>query len=122
MRIEAQGKYLQKIIEEQQKIGGALKASEAVPSVDDKDKPSQLKPMEPPEASTGPLSPRKKQKVGDAPKPDPKHGFINQWDGDMYGNDGVFGFNLEMEFKGQEEGGGSEQRAGLELEPVGASK
>ncbi|KAJ0028656.1 hypothetical protein Pint_35755 [Pistacia integerrima] len=36
IRIEAQGKYLEKIIEEQQKLGGALKAPKAVPSADDK--------------------------------------------------------------------------------------
>ena len=103
MRIEAQGKYLQKIIEEQQKLGGALKASEAAPPppplpplADDEQQPSQSKA--PPDASIGTSSPRKKQKVNDdgdvgmthgcnhplnPPKPDPKHGFIDGWDRDM---------------------------------------
>lgn len=144
MRIEAQGKYLQKIIEEQQKLGGALKASEAVPLVDDKQNPSQSKPL--PDASIGSSSPRKKQKVDDGmthgcnppldppkpdhgcnpplnpPKPDPKHGFIDRWDRDMYGNDGVFGFNLEIEFKEQEDGGSEQRAAPLELEPMCGSK
>lgn len=48
MRIEAQGKYLEKIIEEQQKLGGTVKASNAVTSADDKGKPSQSEP--PPDA------------------------------------------------------------------------
>lgn len=129
MRIEAQGKYLQKIIEEQQKLGGTLKASEAVPSADDKQKPSQSKQPQPPpdDPSIGTSSPRKKQKVDDrmTAKPDLKHGFIDRWERDMYENDGVFGFNLEVEFKEQEDDGGSEQRAVVaapELEPMCGSK
>lgn len=59
MRIEAQGKYLQKIIEEQQRIGSKLKATEAV----DKEKASESEASA--DASEGLLSPRKKQKRND---------------------------------------------------------
>lgn len=66
MRIEAQGKYLQKIIEEQQKLGSVLKVSEASQSADaeDIDKPSDSPST--PDASAHPPSPRKKQKLDDS--------------------------------------------------------
>jgi hypothetical protein len=129
MRIEAQGKYLQKIIEEQQKLGGALKASETLPlDEEDKQKPSESEP--PGDASAGPSSPRKKQKVDDvltdgfAPssvptKSDQKNDFVGQWDRDFYGSDAGFGLDLGTEFK---EGDGVAQRAALELGPLCGSK
>lgn len=128
MRIEAQGKYLQKIIEEQQKLGGALKASETLPlDEEDKQKPSESEP--PGDASAGPSSPRKKQKVDDVltdgfttsvpTKSDQKNDFVGQWDRDFYGSDAGFGLDLGTEFK---EGDGVAQRAALELGPLCGSK
>jgi len=129
MRIEAQGKYLQKIIEEQQKLGGALKASETLPlDEEDKQKPSKSEP--PGDASAGPSSPRKKQKVDDVltegfatasvpTKSDQKNDFVGPWDRDFYGSDAGFGLELGTEIK---EGDGVEQRAALELRPMCGSK
>jgi len=127
MRIEAQGKYLQKIIEEQQKLGGALKPSETLPLDDeDKQKPSESEP--PGDASAGPSSSRKKQKVDDvltdgfateATKGDQKNDFVGQWDRDFYGSDAGFGLDLGTEFK---EGDDVAQRAAVELGPICGSK
>ncbi|KAL0555137.1 hypothetical protein IC582_009074 [Cucumis melo] len=62
MRIEAQAKYLQKIIEEQQKLGGESKDSEVVPSAEDnKQKTCQSESYG--DVSAGPSSPRKKQRI-----------------------------------------------------------
>ncbi|KAI4348534.1 hypothetical protein L6164_009247 [Bauhinia variegata] len=65
MRIEAQSKYLQKIIEEQQKLGCTSSDSETVASKDNHD-PSQSEP--PVDVSAGTLSPLKKQKIDDGSK------------------------------------------------------
>lgn len=83
LRIEAQGKYLQKIIEEQQKLGGVLQASE------DKQKP----PNSPSTSQDAIRSPNKKARVGDlqlaptlngAPPPPPDSKAIQpQWDHDL---------------------------------------
>ncbi|ONH94579.1 hypothetical protein PRUPE_7G023300 [Prunus persica] len=129
MRIEAQGKYLQKIIEEQEKLGGVLKGSDALPSAEDKQKPSQLETAG--DASATPSSPRKKQRVDDGlpdgcttsnvpPKADQKNEFVGQWDRDLYGSDGGFGFNLQREFK--ERDGDAAQKAPMELDPLCGSK
>lgn len=66
MRIEAQGKYLQKIIEEQQKLGSSLRASETVPSSKDEQDPSQSEPSG--DASADTLSSLKKQRIDDGSK------------------------------------------------------
>lgn len=130
MRIEAQGKYLQKIIEEQQKLGGALKASETVASDEGKQKSSQLEP--PGDGSAGPSSPRKKQKAANDPgltngsasavtqKSDQKKDFVGQWDRDYYRSEAGFGVDLESELKEREDG--VAQRAALELGPLCGSK
>lgn len=64
MRIEAQGKYLQKIIEEQQKLGEAPETSEGSPSghVEHKQNPEST-----PQTSAGPSTPQKKQRLDDRP-------------------------------------------------------
>ncbi|CAN6576753.1 unnamed protein product [Malus baccata var. baccata] len=129
MRIEAQGKYLQKIIEEQQKFGGSLKASEALPSAEEKQKPAHLETMG--DASAAPSSPRKKQRVDEGLpdgcatsnlplKADQKNEFVGQWDREMYGSDGGYGFGLQSEFK--ERDGGAAQKAPMELDPLCGSK
>ncbi|XP_022154269.1 myb family transcription factor PHL7-like isoform X2 [Momordica charantia] len=62
MRIEAQAKYLQKIIEEQQKLGGESKDTEVLPPAEDnKQKTCQSESYG--DVSAGPSSPRKKQRV-----------------------------------------------------------
>lgn len=130
MRIEAQGKYLQKIIEEQQKLGGALKASELLPSTEDNKQEHQSDT--PAETSAGQSSPRKKQKTdaglpdggtssAAVPRADQKNDFVNQWDKELYGNDAGFRFDLESELKEREEGVGT-QKAPLELGPLCDSK
>ncbi|XP_058107475.1 myb family transcription factor PHL7-like isoform X2 [Magnolia sinica] len=101
LRIEAQSKYLQKIIEEQQKLGGTLKAD------DEKHKP----PSQPP---TG--SPLKKQRVDDCGFPGPHPGddkcdFIGRWDRNIYGRD-VVGFGLDMGVEFKEVGDGRQKQAG----------
>ncbi|PKI34948.1 hypothetical protein CRG98_044654 [Punica granatum] len=65
MRIEAQGTYLQKIIEEQQKLGGALETSEKSSSAQTGQK---QKPDSTAEASVGPSTQKKKQKLEDLPR------------------------------------------------------
>lgn len=68
MRIEAQGKYLQKIIEEQQKLSDALKVSET--SSQPADDNQNLSPLEtPPDQCTGLSSPKKKQRLDDSSGP-----------------------------------------------------
>ncbi|XP_017251952.1 myb family transcription factor PHL7 [Daucus carota subsp. sativus] len=61
MRIEAQARYLQKIIEEQEKLGSSLIAPEGPPGAEDK----QFHPHshQAADASTPSQSPQKKQKV-----------------------------------------------------------
>ncbi|RXH76912.1 hypothetical protein DVH24_019800 [Malus domestica] len=129
MRIEAQGKYLQKIIEEQQKLGGALKASDALPSAEDKQKPAQFETKG--DAFATPSSPHKKQRVDDGLpdscatsnlplKADQKNEFVGQWDRDLYGSDGGYGFGLQTEFK--ERDGGAEQKSPMELDALCGSK
>lgn len=118
MRIEAQGKYLQKIIEEQQKLGGALEASDTVPLAEDKQQPSQSEPS--PDNSLGRPSPRKKLRVNEgstdescpllSQKSFEKQDLANSWDRKLYGSDIGFGFDLGLEFKEQEDGN-PEQRA-----------
>lgn len=129
MRIEAQGKYLQKIIEEQQKLGGALRASETLPLDDDKQK--QSRSDTPGGDSAGPSSPRKKQKVDDGlkdgfdssvtPKSDQKRELVGPWDRDFYGSDAGFGLDLGTEFK-EGEDAVVERAAPLELDPMHRSK
>lgn len=101
LRIEAQGKYLQKIIEEQQKLGVALKASGTSSSAEGKDNlssPPQMEKTEEPASST------KKQKVDNSPadisppvldplQPDTNTDFIGQWEEDLYGRGTGFGFS-----------------------------
>ena len=113
MRIEAQGKYLQKIIEEQEKLGGVLKASEPETSntwesTDHHSVASQS-------------SPRKKQKTDDVapdcvtrsstepPSTVEKTGFMDQWDR------GLFGLDSGARFK-ERDGDGSVQNPPLELD------
>ncbi|KAF3443100.1 hypothetical protein FNV43_RR17021 [Rhamnella rubrinervis] len=109
MRIEAQGKYLQKIIEEQQKLGGALKASEVTTSAENKTQ--ELSQLETPaDASVGPSSPQKKQRIDDdggakpdggtqspaQSKADQNNNFSGQWDrDDMYETDTGLELNPE---------------------------
>lgn len=106
MRIEAQGKYLQKIIEEQQKLGGVLKASESIPSAEDKKQ--ELSESEiPADTSAGPSSsPGKGRRTDDGlpdgctlspvqPKADLENRLVGQWDQDLYENDALFGLNSE---------------------------
>lgn len=114
MRIEAQGKYLQKIIEEQQKLSGVLKASETLPLAKDKQLASHSQP--PPDAATSSSSLRKKQKVEPAssresvlplapPNDDRDHGLVTHWN--TYGGDTEFGLNVGGgEFKEPEDGAG----------------
>ena len=66
MRIEAQGKYLQKIIEEQQKLGSTLRSTETVSSPQDKQDPSQSEPSG--DASAGTLSPHKRPRMDEGSK------------------------------------------------------
>lgn len=106
MRIEAQGKYLQKIIEEQQKLGGVLKASDPTPSAENKTQEvSQLETLA--DASVGPSSPQKKQRLDDGlpdgstqspvqPKADQNNNFAGQWDRDDMYETGT-GFELNPE-------------------------
>ncbi|XP_022935218.1 myb family transcription factor PHL7-like [Cucurbita moschata] len=63
MRIEAQAKYLQKIIEEQHKLGGELKDSKVLPSGEEDNKQKTCQSESYGDASAGPSSPRKKQRV-----------------------------------------------------------
>nr|DAD43164.1 TPA_asm: hypothetical protein HUJ06_001394 [Nelumbo nucifera] len=70
------------------------------------------------------MSPLKKQRVDDGssdpassvlvpppPSTEKKSDFIGQWDGDLYGGNGVgFEFDVVNEFK-EKEDGGAEQRA-----------
>lgn len=100
LRIEAQGRYLQKIIEEQQKLGGALKATEE----------SQI-PSESPSASQdclGDPPPLKKPRIADqppdatheAPLPESKPDFVGQWDREFYESSVTrFAFDSRSEFK-----------------------
>lgn len=115
MRIEAQGKYLQKIIEEQQKLGSTLKASKnSPPAIEDTEKVSQSQP--PPEASGGgSTSPRKRQKVHDGVS-QTKDGNA-QWDQNLYGSNDVFGLDAQTKFKQGEEAG-SKQMVPVELNPI----
>jgi len=95
LRIEAQGKYLQNIIEEQQKLGGVLQASE------DKQKPSNS----PSTSQDAPASSHKKARVGQldpsaivaptVPLPESKPSLIAQWDRDLYGEAGA-GLGLDL--------------------------
>lgn len=74
MRIEAQGKYLQKIIEEQQKLAGTLETSERSISAQIEQKQNLDST---PEASAGPLTPQKKQRLDDWPTvTDCSHPFL----------------------------------------------
>jgi len=122
MRIEAQGKYLQKIIEEQQKLGSVLKGSEVIPLAEgkeeEKENPSDSQPGS--EASEGPSSPRKKPRLDDTStsKVDPTSGpsennqkpaFIDQWNHSLYGSTAGFGLDLETEFKEQETTGADQR-------------
>lgn len=86
---------MQKIIEEQQKLGGYLLASDCLPAAEDKQLHSCAD--QDPDASTESLSPRKKQKVidvgtdGSAPslaEPEANKKLnLDQWDRDLYDND-----------------------------------
>lgn len=103
MRIEAQGKYLQKIIEEQQKLGGVLKGSEPTPSSEDK--MQELSQLETPaDTSAGPSSPQKKRRMDDGlpdagtpspvqPQADQNNNFAGQWDREVYETDTGFALN-----------------------------
>lgn len=112
LRIEAQGKYLQKIIEEQQKLGGTLNDPETS-AADEKDKSLQT----PQDALVEPLSPLKKQKMDDCvldtttprgllPADEKPDYIISQWDRDLYGRDVVgFGYDVVTGFKEGGDGG-----------------
>lgn len=114
MRIEAQGKYLQKIIEEQQKLSTMLSSSETLQLADDETKDSE-KPSETPstpDASARPPSPRKRQKLDDSssggispPVPlvgDQKCTSLDQWDQGLLESSAVFSLGPEKEFTKQE--------------------
>jgi len=105
MRIEAQGKYLQKIIEEQQKLGNTLTTSETLPSSHDKQTHPHSEASGSSDALASTLSPRKKQRIDDGSK----DGFtashvrkteqknecnVGQLDPNLY-DDAGFGFDLE---------------------------
>lgn len=106
MRIEAQGKYLQKIIEEQQKLGSTLTASEALPLSHDKQNHPQSEPSGSSDALAGTLSPLKKQRIDGgsrdgfiAPQVPRKIAQKNdcQLDPNLYEDDAGFGFDLGTE-------------------------
>lgn len=115
MRIEAQGKYLQKIIEEQQKLGSTLTASETLALPHDKQNHSQSEPSGSSDALAGTLSPLKKQRIDDGSK----DGFtasqiprktsqkndcnVGRLDANFYEDDAGFGFDLETERDEDEE-------------------
>jgi hypothetical protein len=63
MRIEAQGKYLQKIIEEQQKLGSTLAALETLPLPHDKHNHTQSELSGFSDALAGTFSPLKKHRI-----------------------------------------------------------
>lgn len=109
MRIEAQGKYLQKIIEEQQKLGSTFTTTETLPLSHDKQNHPQSEPSGSSDVLAGTLSPLKKQRIDDGSK----DGFIasqvvgksaqktdcnvGQLDPNLYEDDTGFGFDLETE-------------------------
>ncbi|XP_021745633.1 myb family transcription factor PHL7-like isoform X1 [Chenopodium quinoa] len=133
MRIEAQGKYLQKIIEEQQKLGSVLRASETLPSSNNQEEEREKLADSQPgrEASPGPTSPRKKQKLDYSSsnidtlsvplENSPKKALLDQWDRNLYGSAAGFGLDLETEFNKQENNE-CEQRIPSELDYPGSSK
>lgn len=105
MRIEAQGKYLQKIIEEQQKLGSTLTSSETLPLSHDKQNHPQSEASGSSDALASTLSPHKKQRIDDSSKDGfttsqvrktaQKNGCnAGQLDPNLY-DDTVFGFDLE---------------------------
>lgn len=115
MRIEAQGKYLQKIIEEQQKLSSVLKGSEALPLVEDVEgnNENQSESQLASEASQASQSPPKKQKLDDPlqsnldPSPIPSENShkqdvpLDRWDRNLYGSVAGLGLDLETEPKGK---------------------
>ena len=86
LRIEAQGKYLQKIIEEQQKLGGVSQASE-----------DQQKPSNSPSTSQDACDPQLDPSTNVAPPPLPasEPSLVAKWDHDLYGQAGA-GLGLDL--------------------------
>ena len=105
MRIEAQGKYLQKIIEEQQKLGSTLTNSETLPLSHDKQNNPQSEPSGSSDAIADPVSPLKKQRIDDGskdglaasqvPTKTAQKTDCNVGQLDSYEDDARFGFNME---------------------------
>lgn len=112
MRIEAQGKYLQKIIEEHQKLGSNLGASETLLLSKDNQDLSQSEPSG--DASSGTFSPLKKQRIDECSKDEftasqvqtktaqRTDSVAGQIDQDHYDDNAGLRFDLEREFKKDE--------------------
>ncbi|RCV17141.1 hypothetical protein SETIT_3G195600v2 [Setaria italica] len=85
LRIEAQGRYLQMIIEEQQKLGGSIKASEdqkllhSPPSLDEYPESTQPSPKKPRMDALSPDSER------DTIQPEFESHLIGPWDQEICG-------------------------------------
>uniref|UniRef100_A0A0A8ZFX2 MYB-CC type transcription factor LHEQLE-containing domain-containing protein n=1 Tax=Arundo donax TaxID=35708 RepID=A0A0A8ZFX2_ARUDO len=98
LRIEAQGRYLQMIIEEQQKFSGSIKASEdqklshSPPSLDDY--PDSVQPY-PKKPKMDELSP---DSVRDITQPEFESHLMGPWDQEICGKN-ICGVAFPVEFK-----------------------